>query len=109
MLKKEYKKDIEQGVLLQGLMKLINSNTENITKLVTSNMENLTSMMNTKKSEASPTPVSTDAGTNRVSKLTKPAKVPSWTKDMSLETYIKQLPNCWRLMKKFLSMSSIMT
>ena len=24
-------------------------------------------------------------------KLTKPAKVPSWTKDMSLETYVKQL------------------
>ena len=27
----------------------------------------------------------------RPKKLTKPAKVPSWTKDMSLETYVKQL------------------
>ena len=27
----------------------------------------------------------------RPAKLTKPAKVPSWTKDMSLETYVKQL------------------
>ena len=27
----------------------------------------------------------------RPAKLTKPAKVPSWTKDISLETYVKQL------------------
>ena len=33
----------------------------------------------------------TEAGINGVSKLTKPAKVPSWTKDMSLETYAKQI------------------
>ena len=26
-----------------------------------------------------------------MAKLTKPAKVPSWTKDLSLETYAKQL------------------
>ena len=26
-----------------------------------------------------------------MSKLTKPAKVPSWSKDMSLETYTKQI------------------
>ena len=32
-----------------------------------------------------------EAGVNRVCKLTKPAKVPSWTKDMCLETYTKQL------------------
>ena len=47
--------------------------------------------MTSKKSEASSAPSSTDAGINRVSKLTKPVKVPSWTKDMSLETYTKQL------------------
>ena len=45
---------------------------------------------NTKKNEASPSP-SNDAGTVKVTKLTKQAKVPSWTKDMSLETYVKQL------------------
>ena len=33
----------------------------------------------------------TEAGVNKVTKLTKPAKVPSWTKDMSLETYAKQI------------------
>ena len=43
-----------------------------------------------KKSEASSTPSTTDGGVGRVSKLTKLAKVPSWTKDMSLETYTKQ-------------------
>ena len=71
VLKDEFKKDIEQGVLLEGLTKLINSNTEcitqNMTKLINSNMENMTSMITTMKSEASSTPVSTDAGTSRVS------------------------------------------
>ena len=67
-LKEEFNKDIEQGILLDGLTKLINSNTENITKLINSNTENMTLIMTTKKSEASSTPVSTDAGTSRVSK-----------------------------------------
>ena len=29
----------------------------------------------------------TETGVNKVTKLTKPAKVPPWIKDMSLETY----------------------
>ena len=33
----------------------------------------------------------TESRINKVTKLTKPAKVPSWTKDMSLETYAKQI------------------
>ena len=33
----------------------------------------------------------TEHTVNKVTKLTKPAKVPSWTKDMSLETYAKQI------------------
>ena len=36
ILKEEFKKEIAQGVLLEGLTKLINSNTENMTSLVTS-------------------------------------------------------------------------
>ena len=72
-------------MLLQGLTKLINSNTENITKLINSNKENMMLILNTMKSEASPTPVSIDASTNRVSKLTKLAKITLWTKDMSLD------------------------
>ena len=87
----EFKKDVEQGILFDGLTKLNNSNTENITKFINLNTVNITLMITTKKSEASSTPVSTDACTKRVSKLTKPAKVPSWTKDMFLETYTNQL------------------
>ena len=81
-LKEEFNKDIEQGIILDGLTKLINSNTVNITKLINSNTENMTLIMTTKKSEASSTPVSTDVGNRRIIKLTKPAKFPSWTKDI---------------------------
>ena len=89
ILKEEFKKDLEQGILLGGLTKLLNSNTENILSHTEKMTDKLTSIMTTKKSEASAssTPPSTDASTTRVSKLTKPAKVPSWTKDISLETY----------------------
>ena len=80
IMKEEFKKDLEQGILLQGLTDLINSNTESMTKLINST----TSLITTKKSKAS-TP-SNDAGTVKVTKLTKPARVPSRTKDMSLET-----------------------
>ena len=48
--------------------------------------------MNATKNEDSSTPATTEAGVNRVIKFTKLAKVPSWTKDMSLETYTKQIP-----------------
>ena len=52
----------------------------------------LTSVLATNKTEASLSPSNESSSSHsRVAKLTKPAKVPSWTKDMSLETYIKQL------------------
>ena len=89
-LKEDFKKDIQEGILLDGLTKLLNSNTENILSQTKQMNEKWVLMMNTTNNEASSTPLSTEAGTNRVSKLTKPAKVPSWTKDMSLETYTKQ-------------------
>ena len=34
---------------------------------------------------------------NKVTKLTKPTKGPSWTKDMSLETYSKQIGTWTRI------------
>ena len=37
------------------------------------------------------TPASSDCGAARMAKLVKPAKVPTWTKDLTLETYAKQL------------------
>ena len=91
-MKEDFKKEVEQGVLLQGLTDLINSNTESISKLINSNTLALTSVLATKKTEASLSP-SNDSSSppSRTAKLTKPAKVSSWTKDMSLETYIKQL------------------
>ena len=63
----EFKNDIEQGILLDRLMKLINSDTKNMTKLINSKMESMMSLMTSKKSEASSAPSSMDAGTNRVS------------------------------------------
>ena len=71
----------DEEVLLQGMKELITSNTESIKTLF---------HYNTKKRESSP---SNDSSLppSRTAKLTKPAKVPSWTKDMSLKTYVKQL------------------
>ena len=60
------------------MRELIDSNTENIKSL----------FQNVRKHEHSP---SSNSPSPRPAKLTKPAKVPSWTKDMSLETYVKQL------------------
>ena len=66
------------------------SNTESISGLMASNTENMKSFFhNVKKREYSSSDSSSPSA--RPSKLTKPAKVPSWTKDMSLETYVKQL------------------
>ena len=94
ILKDEFRKDLEQGVLLDGLTKLINSNTENMKK----NTENMTSLVTSLKDSFKKETVSSGSGSstvearvNKVTKLTKPAKVPSWTKDMSLETYAKQI------------------
>ena len=86
-MKEEMKKDMEQGVLLQGLKELVTSITESNKSLFT-----------TKKCEHSP---SNDShfSSQRPAKLTKPTKVPSWTKDMSLETYVKQLTT-WQEMNE---------
>ena len=75
---KEAGQEKEQGVLLQGLRELIDSNTENMKSF----------FQNLRKREHSP---SLHSSSHRPAKPTKPAKVPSWTKDMSLETYVKQL------------------
>ena len=44
------------------------------------------------KTEGTGVSTSTTAGAGvKMAKLTKPAKVPSWTKDLTLKTYSKQL------------------
>ena len=68
----------------------LKSYTENISGMMASNTENMKSFFqNIKKREHSPS--GSFSPSPRPAKLTKPAKVPSWTKDMSLETYVKQL------------------
>ena len=67
---------MEQGVLLEGLKELVTTITE-------SNK----SLLNLKKTEST----TTSPSSQKPAELTKPTKVPSWTKDMSLETYVKQL------------------
>ena len=44
-----------------------------------------------KTEEISETAFTPQTTANRITKLTKPAKVPSWTKNMLLETYTKQI------------------
>ena len=83
--------DIQEGILLGGLTKLLESNTQNILSQTKQMNEKWASMMNATKNEATSTPVSTEAGVNRVTKFTKPAKVPSWIKDMSVKTYAQQI------------------
>ena len=58
--------------------------------MIASNTKSIKSLFhNVKKTE--PSPSIDSPSSSRPAKLTKPAKVPSWTKDMSLETYVKQL------------------
>ena len=67
----------------------MNKYTENMTTLVTSFKDSFT-----KDEMSSATVGTTGSGhdtARRVAKLTKLAKVPSWSKDISLETYAKQI------------------
>ena len=83
MAKAELSKEQEESLLLDGLKKLVvqiaDKNTGNIGKVVDA--------LKTRKEEF----LGETAPTTRAARLTKPAKVPSWTKDLSLETYIKQI------------------
>ena len=85
-LKEAKCKDVEQGVLLEGLTKLIDSNKESMTTLVTSLKDSFKKETPTDAGVTS----ATETGT-RVTKLTKPVKVPTWSKSMSLEMFAKQL------------------
>ena len=76
MVKADWKKETEDGLLLDGLRRLMvqisGQNAENMNVLVES--------LNTKKDDSV-----------RMARVTKSAKVPTWSKDISLETYIKQI------------------
>ena len=76
------------------------SNTESISGMMASNAESMKSFFRSiKKREHSPSGSSSPS--RRPAKLTKPAKVSSWTKDMSLETYVKQLTTWQQINEDF--------
>ena len=73
ILKEEYKKDVQEGILLKGLRDLIDSNTKNMDANMTKLMNNLRKETDSHGS----TEIKTEAGVARVAKSSKPAKVPS--------------------------------
>ena len=79
MVKQEQMNEMKESLLLDGLKNLIfqisGQNTEKMSKIVET--------LKTKK-EMSSTEM-------RPALVTKPAKVPSWTINLSLETYVKQI------------------
>ena len=77
-IKEERAKEKEQNVYLDGIREILN----------TLNM-NWDLPTDTKEKKSTPMEVSTVNNKPRL--LTKPAKVPVWTKDITLETYIKQI------------------
>ena len=86
VLKANLRKDVGDGLFLDGLKKLFNQNVDRINMIVNSLKKGLM----VKKDD--PPAVATAAVTaGRTTKLTKPAKVPSWSQDMMMATFIKQL------------------
>ena len=58
-----------------------------ITKIAGQNTDNMTKLVDSLKTKESKDTVSKV----RTARVTKPAKVPSWTRDIGLETYIRQV------------------
>ena len=82
-VKAEINKDKEDNILLEGLKRLAEEQSQTLTLTMTS----LVDTLKTRESKDSVSGVSEV----RTARVTKPAKVPSWTKDLTLETYIKQV------------------
>ena len=87
ILKEDYWKEAQEGILLKGLKELLDSNTKNMD----SNMAKLVKSLKKDTDPHDGTESKSEAGVARVANITKPAKVPTWTNKMSLETYVKQL------------------
>ena len=79
MAKAEINKGKEESLLLDGLKRLM-------TQISGQNSENMTKLVDSLKARKEETVAEV-----RTARVTKPAKVPSWTKDLTLETYIKQV------------------
>ena len=77
-IKEERAEEKKQSVYLDGIERIVNT-----LKM------NWDPSGDTKEKKSNPTEVSTV--NNKPKLLTKPAKVPVWTKDLTLDTYIKQI------------------
>ena len=89
IVKEDQSKDMQEGILLKGLKELLDSNTKSIlsqTKQMNETWVTMKTALKTEETGETATVPQTTA--NKITKLTKPAKVPSWTKNMSLETYM---------------------
>ena len=64
---------------------------ESNTKNMDANMNKLVNSLKKDNDGHDGTDPKPEAGVARVAKITKPAKVPTWTKKMSLEIYVNQL------------------
>jgi len=95
MIKEEDKKELQEGILLKGLKELVESNNMNMStglkELVESNNVNMDKLVKSLVKEEDGSDTTRPRTETRVARVTKPAKVPSWMKKMSLETYVKQL------------------
>ena len=77
-IKEERSKEKEQNVYLDGIREIVNTLKMNM---------DTSGDPKVKKSD----PAGVGTVNNKPKLLTKPAKVPMWTKDLTLETYIKQI------------------
>ena len=81
-IKEERQKEEEQTVFIDGIEYLINQVM-------------MAKDSSTKKEVKANNPPSVSSpSAARVTKLTKPAKVPTWTRDLMLEVYVKQPHTC---------------
>ena len=78
VLKADWRKDVEDGLLLDCLKKLLNQNTESMNMLVNSLKEGLV------VKNDPPAVLNAAVTAGKTIKLTKPVKVPSWSQDMTI-------------------------
>ena len=94
-LKADFHKEAKQSVLLDGLERLITKisgqNVENMNKYSKNMMTLVPSIKDTFTKDKSSATSGATPTIGRVTKLTKPVKVPTWSRSMPLETFMKQL------------------
>ena len=87
IVKAESYREERDGALLDGLKKVL----VHLSSQSTENMEGLTNAFRATTTELVDSLTRKAGDVSRSTKLTKPAKVPNWTKDLTLEIYAKQI------------------